>query len=154
MKIILTGASGFIGRELVSQLLAQSQLTNLLILSRRPLPDIPALDTRITVFVLDNFLVYPAALIAEFRDGLAETTLLDLAKENPDVLETVIIQAAYVTAKRSESWIPEWMVAVTGLAIRVDELAAVMVDEAATGMGCGKIPNEVLRERGKKLLGV
>ena len=59
MKFILTGTSGFIGGEILSQCLALPSMASLIILSRRPLPEIGARDPRIFIIVLENFLIYP-----------------------------------------------------------------------------------------------
>ena len=65
MKIILAGTSGFIGSEILSRLLLNPSVTHLIILSRRPLPEIAARDPRISVIVLENFLVYPETVTNE-----------------------------------------------------------------------------------------
>ena len=66
------------------------------------------------------------------------------------MLETVIIKAGLVIGK--EHWIPEWVVGVSRLAIRVDGLAAAMVDCAVGGSGSGTLGNGELRRRGGGLL--
>jgi nucleoside-diphosphate-sugar epimerase len=68
MKVLLTGTSGFIGRETLRQLLFTTIVTQVLVLSRRPLSDIEALDTRIEVFVLENFNEYPDELKRKLAD--------------------------------------------------------------------------------------
>jgi hypothetical protein len=78
-----------------------------------------------------------------------ETHLLDLANEYED-FEAVIIVAGAVLKK--ESRIPELVVGLSRNAIRVDELAATMIDNATNGSGSGIIKNEELRKRGKALL--
>jgi hypothetical protein len=65
MKFILTGTSGFIGGEILSQCLSLHSLTALIILSRRPLPEISARDSRISIIVLENFLVYPEEVVKQ-----------------------------------------------------------------------------------------
>jgi hypothetical protein len=65
MKYILTGTSGFIGSEILTHCLSNPLITSLLILSRRPLPDIESRDPRIKVLVLDNFLSYPESTKSE-----------------------------------------------------------------------------------------
>jgi nucleoside-diphosphate-sugar epimerase len=65
MRYIITGTSGFIGTEILAQALLNPLITSLLILSRRPLPAISSLDSRIKVVVLENFLSYPDALKSE-----------------------------------------------------------------------------------------
>jgi hypothetical protein len=65
MKFILTGTSGFIGGEILSQCLSLPSLSTLIILSRRPLPEISARDPRISIIVLKNFLVYPEEVVKQ-----------------------------------------------------------------------------------------
>jgi len=66
MKYILAGTSGFIGSEILAHCLSNPLITSLLILSRRPLPDIKSRDPRINVVVLDDFLTYPESVKSEF----------------------------------------------------------------------------------------
>lgn len=66
--------------------------------------------------------------------------------------EAVIIQAAYVLPKMSESCVPEFVVALSRKAIRVDELAATMVDVGLHRDGSGRIGNGDLRRRGREVL--
>lgn len=80
---------------------------------------------------------------------MAETKLLELAKQNEN-FEAVIVKCGYVLKK--ESKVPEVLVGVGGLAIRVDELAAAMVESAVMGNGSTTIGNADLRTVGKKVL--
>jgi uncharacterized protein YbjT (DUF2867 family) len=64
MKILLAGATGFIGSEILSQSLLNPSITSIIILSRRLLPDLEARDPRIKIVVLDNFLVYSNDLVS------------------------------------------------------------------------------------------
>ncbi|KAE9365713.1 hypothetical protein N431DRAFT_385569 [Stipitochalara longipes BDJ] len=231
MKIILFGASGFIGSSLLTHCLQQPTLTSLIVFSRRQLPSITSLDPRIKVIVLENFFIYPESVINELTgskacfwavgglnyrikipgqsdsveiiqyplaaakaliaassstsnsvntkektrffflsgalaernqtkslwfieegrkaQGRVETKLLDLADEYSD-FETVIIHSGGVL--RKENWIPELAVGLSRVAIRIDELAAFMVDSAVNGVGSGTVGNEELRKKGKALL--
>jgi transcription initiation factor TFIIIB Brf1 subunit/transcription initiation factor TFIIB len=80
---------------------------------------------------------------------LAETKLLELAEQNKD-FEAVIVKCGYVLKK--ESAVPEVLVGVSRQAIRVDELAAAMVESAVMGSGSRTIGNAESRSMGKKLL--
>lgn len=80
--------------------------------------------------------------------GLAETKLLELAENNRD-FEAVIIKCGYVLKK--ESAVPEVLVGVSRNAIRVDELAAAMVEIAVMGSGSKTFGNSELRSIGKRL---
>ncbi|KAJ5182851.1 hypothetical protein N7492_000467 [Penicillium capsulatum] len=57
MKVILTGSTGFIGREVLNQCLHHPAITSVVALSRR---DLPAHD-KLHVVIIDDFLVYPAS---------------------------------------------------------------------------------------------
>jgi len=81
--------------------------------------------------------------------GLAETKLLELAEENRD-FEAVIVKCGFVLKK--ESAVPEVVVGVSRNAIRVDELAAAMIESAVMGGGSQTIGNGELREMGKRVL--
>ena len=81
--------------------------------------------------------------------GLAETKLLELAEKNSD-FEAVIIKCGYVLKK--ESAVPEVLAGVSRNAIKVDELAAAMVEIAVMGSGSKTFGNSELRSMGKGLL--
>ncbi|KAM3073479.1 hypothetical protein ACMFMG_004623 [Clarireedia jacksonii] len=83
MKVLLTGTSGFIGRETLNQLLLTSIVTQILVLSRRPLADIEALDKRIEVFVLEDFNEYPDELKRKLGDANAVIWALGGSATNP-----------------------------------------------------------------------
>ncbi len=68
MKVLLTGGTGLIGTEILYQLISSPVITSIILLSRRPIPDIEARDEKISVFVLENFLDYPQSLIEELTD--------------------------------------------------------------------------------------
>ncbi|KAE9374156.1 hypothetical protein N431DRAFT_404684 [Stipitochalara longipes BDJ] len=81
--------------------------------------------------------------------GLAETKLLELAEKNAD-FEAAVIKCGYVL--RNESAVPEVLVEVSRNAIRVDELAAAMIEIAVMGSGSKTFGNSELRSMGKRLL--
>jgi hypothetical protein len=54
---------------------------------------------------------------------------------------------------RKENRIPERVVGLSRIAIRIDELAAAMVDSAVNGVGSGTVGNKELRRKGKALVG-
>jgi hypothetical protein len=83
------------------------------------------------------------------RQGLAETRLLKLAEENRD-FEAVVIKCGYVL--RKETPVPDVLVSMSRQAIRVDELAAAMVELAVMGSESKTIGNAELRSMGKRLL--
>jgi hypothetical protein len=83
MKFILAGTSGFIGQEILSQLLQLPSVSSLIILSRRELPEIAARGSRIKVIVLQNFLSYPGSVIQELVGANACLWALGGSATNP-----------------------------------------------------------------------
>lgn len=65
MKVILTGATGFVGREVLAQCLQNTRITTILALSRTELPPSPKLTTIRT----DDFLTYPPPLRDAIQDA-------------------------------------------------------------------------------------
>jgi len=60
--------------------------------------------------------------------GLAESKLLEMAKENKEKFETNIIKCGYVVKRDSK--VTKVVVGLSGLGIKVDELAGAMIDDA------------------------
>jgi nucleoside-diphosphate-sugar epimerase len=58
MKIILTGSTGFIGSEVLTQCLANPSITSIIALSRRKLPDSISSDPKLKTVTLDDFTTY------------------------------------------------------------------------------------------------
>lgn len=68
MKIILTGSTGFIGHEILTQCLRNPHITSIIALSQRPLP---TNNPKLTVRLVDGFLTYPESLLQELRGAEA-----------------------------------------------------------------------------------
>ncbi|KAI4278463.1 MAG: hypothetical protein L6R38_005246 [Xanthoria sp. 2 TBL-2021] len=64
MKVILTGSTGFIGREVLEQCLQNPSITSIVALSRR---DLPRSNPKLKTVILDNFLEYPESVAREFE---------------------------------------------------------------------------------------
>ena len=67
MKVILTGSTGFIGREVLSQCLAHPAITSIVALTRRELPA----HEKLKVTLIEDFMTYPDAIRDEIRDAEA-----------------------------------------------------------------------------------
>ncbi|KAE9364074.1 hypothetical protein N431DRAFT_432169 [Stipitochalara longipes BDJ] len=63
MKVILTGVTGFIGSEVLSQCRQDPAITSIIALSRRPLPQSIRKDPKVEVIVMDDFTVYSPSVI-------------------------------------------------------------------------------------------
>ncbi|KIW31664.1 uncharacterized protein PV07_03276 [Cladophialophora immunda] len=69
MKAILTGATGFIGGEVLNQCLTHPQITSIVVLSRRALPEPAASNSKVKVVILQDFTNYPDSVLPELRDA-------------------------------------------------------------------------------------
>jgi nucleoside-diphosphate-sugar epimerase len=68
MKIVLTGATGFVGSEVLSQMLAHPEVTQVTCLTRRPLS---VAHRRLVAIVHEDFARYDDALVAQLADHAA-----------------------------------------------------------------------------------
>ncbi|KAI2906882.1 hypothetical protein CBS147371_10994 [Aspergillus niger] len=68
MKIILTGSTGFIGHQILTQCLQNPHITSIIALSRRP---IPTKNPKLTVKLVEDFLIYPESLLQDLRGAEA-----------------------------------------------------------------------------------
>ncbi|KIX94937.1 uncharacterized protein Z520_09247 [Fonsecaea multimorphosa CBS 102226] len=69
MKAILTGSTGFIGGEILNQCIAHPQITSIVALSRRALPEPAASSSKVKVVILQDFTNYPDSVLDELRDA-------------------------------------------------------------------------------------
>jgi len=65
MKVIITGATGFVGSALARQSIADPRISSVLILTRRAPEDDIAGDAKVTVIEHDDFASYPPELLAK-----------------------------------------------------------------------------------------
>jgi uncharacterized protein YbjT (DUF2867 family) len=65
MKFIITGCTGFIGGEVLSQCLRNPIITSVVALSRRPLPDSVGNDPKLKTVILKDFNSYPVPVLKE-----------------------------------------------------------------------------------------
>lgn len=68
MKIILAGATGFIGSEVLTQCLRNPAIDSIVVLSRRPLSDTISADaSKVEVIVMKDFKVYPDEVVKQME---------------------------------------------------------------------------------------
>jgi uncharacterized protein YbjT (DUF2867 family) len=67
MKVILTGSTGFVGREILNQCLAHPAITSVVALSRRELPQ----HDKLKVAVIEDFLSYPESVREDIKGAEA-----------------------------------------------------------------------------------
>jgi uncharacterized protein YbjT (DUF2867 family) len=65
MKVILTGSTGFVGREVLSQCLQHPAITSVVALSRRNLPA----HEKLQVAIVEDFLTYCDSVREEIKDA-------------------------------------------------------------------------------------
>jgi uncharacterized protein YbjT (DUF2867 family) len=67
MKLILTGTTGFIGREVLSQALAHPSITSIIALTRHPLPAAFASSSnpKLQNVLVDDFLNYTPSVLEQ-----------------------------------------------------------------------------------------
>jgi len=74
MKIILTGCTGFIGGEVLRQCLQSSEITSIIVLSRRKVEDPEVIgNPKVKVIIVDDFLHYSQDVVRELEG--AEATI-------------------------------------------------------------------------------
>lgn len=87
-------------------------------------------------------------LYADSSQGLAETKFLEFGKQNQNV-ETYVVKPAAVLGRDGSALLGCLL---RTFSVRIDELAAVMVDLAVHGGSEQVVVNRVIVERGRELL--
>ena len=64
MKVILAGTSGFVGKEILHQSLAHPSISNIVVLTRRP---IQIIHPKLKVLIHDDLLTYNSTVIQELE---------------------------------------------------------------------------------------
>lgn len=67
MKVILTGATGFIGGEVLLQALGHPSITSLICLTRKALPEAVTSNPKVKVINLDEFSSYPPEILSQLE---------------------------------------------------------------------------------------
>ncbi|KAJ5516093.1 hypothetical protein N7527_007653 [Penicillium freii] len=116
MKVILTGSTGFVGGEVLSQCLAHPAITSIVALSRR---DLPA-HKKLKVALIEDFMTYPDSIRDDIRD--AEACIWTLGKAympDNDIARRVSLDytlaAAQVFKRRARNRSGSYIVAVLPL---------------------------------------
>lgn len=64
MKVILSGPTGFVGREVMEQCLQNSSITSIVALSRR---ELPVKSPKLKVILVKDFLSYPESVLQDTK---------------------------------------------------------------------------------------
>ncbi|KAI0837411.1 hypothetical protein F5Y06DRAFT_271637 [Hypoxylon sp. FL0890] len=99
MKIIITGATGFIGGEVVRQAIANEKITHAFVLTRKPLPEEFSKNPKLTVVEHKDFSTYPPELLAQLEGAEGCVwTLGGRATQFPDVETARKVSVDYTLA--------------------------------------------------------
>ena len=97
MKVILTGGTGFIGHEVLTQCLNDPAITSLVALSRRPLTD---QHPKLRNIIHDDYTSYPPAVLSELEGAEAFVHAMGLAQhKDREILRRVNVDYVLATAK-------------------------------------------------------
>ena len=67
MKVILSGATGFIGREVLNQALAHPAITSLVCITRKVLPEPARSNPKLKAIILTDFLSYTPEILSQLE---------------------------------------------------------------------------------------
>lgn len=67
MKIIITGATGFVGKAVVEECIQNPLVTSIIVLTRRPISDELSANVKVTTILHDNFEQYPDDLLDRLK---------------------------------------------------------------------------------------
>lgn len=67
MKLILTGSTGFIGREVLTQALSHPSITSIVALTRHPIPAPFASNPKVKNVLVDDFLTYTPSVLEQLE---------------------------------------------------------------------------------------
>ncbi|KAI1381201.1 hypothetical protein F4677DRAFT_119348 [Hypoxylon crocopeplum] len=99
MRVIITGATGFLGGEVVRQAIANERITQIFILTRKSPPDELSKSTKVTVIEHSDFSIYPPKLLAQLAG--AEGCIWAIggrATQFPDIETAEMVQVHYTIA--------------------------------------------------------
>lgn len=72
MKVIITGATGWVGGQVLAQALRRAEITHIILLQRRPLSiDLSTATTTVETIVHADFTTYPESLLAQLTGTTA-----------------------------------------------------------------------------------
>jgi len=95
MKLILTGTSGFIGSEVLSQALTHPSITSIVALSRKPIPNS---DPKLKVVLIDDFEHYSPSILSELSDAEACIWTIGAKSTDSEVTRKVTLNYSQAAA--------------------------------------------------------
>jgi N-acetyl-gamma-glutamylphosphate reductase len=104
MKVILTGATGFIGLEVLTQLLLHPTISSVVVLSRRALPSSIPQSPKLKTIIMDDFTKYPPPIMAELS-GADACIWYVLVDREASILITSKLMLTGPLVSRTSTWL-------------------------------------------------
>ncbi|PMD32827.1 hypothetical protein L207DRAFT_439990 [Hyaloscypha variabilis F] len=94
MKLILTGTTGFIGHEVLTQALSHPSLTSLITLTRHPLPPPLSTHPKLHSLLINDFSTYPPSILSQLSGADACIWCIGAKSTSPEISRTVTLDYA------------------------------------------------------------
>ncbi|KAF4626500.1 hypothetical protein G7Y89_g11659 [Cudoniella acicularis] len=167
MKLIVTGATGFVGTEVIRQALRNPAVTSVVALTRKPIQPSNTGTTKLQSVVLEDWTSpYPEAsktppALADYllMRGRVENVILDFAKNTPDIQVTVTKPGGIdspnrpIRATASPAMQAIYVKFADTPIMHVSELAAAMIDQCLNGITKDPLWAKDIMDIGKRVLG-
>ncbi|KAH8596597.1 hypothetical protein B0O99DRAFT_619422 [Bisporella sp. PMI_857] len=102
MKVILTGATGFIGHEVLLQALEHKDITTLVCLTRKPLPETVTSNPKLKAIIHEDFSTYPDEVLGQLHGAQACIWALGSpARKNTDMDYCRSVEVGFTRAAAS-----------------------------------------------------
>ncbi|KAK0108612.1 hypothetical protein ONS95_003407 [Cadophora gregata] len=99
MKIILTGSSGFIGSEVLTQAISNPEITSIIALSRKPLPENLTSNPKVSVVIIDDFTSYTPDVLKKLEGAEGCIWAIGAKSTNIEVTRKVTVEYTLAAVK-------------------------------------------------------
>jgi len=99
MKIILTGSSGFIGTEVLTQAISNPNITSIVVLSRKPLPEQVTSNSKVNVVIIEDFTSYTPDVLKQLEGADGCVWAIGAKSTNIEVTRKVTVEFTLAAAK-------------------------------------------------------
>ncbi|KAH7400370.1 hypothetical protein BKA64DRAFT_723106 [Cadophora sp. MPI-SDFR-AT-0126] len=99
MKIILTGSSGFIGTEVLTQAISNPEITSIVALSRKSLPESFTSNPKITLVIIEDFTSYTPDVLQKLEGAEGCIWAIGAKSTSIEVTRRVTVEYTLAAAK-------------------------------------------------------